>query len=220
MTCHCGVSTTYTSGAQVPDIDPGDLDHIEVLRGPQGTLYGANSMGGLVKYVTVDPSTMAFSGRLEAGTSGASHGAEPGYSLRAAYNVPVTDSLAVRVSGYERQDPGYIDNPTYHLSGVNETKAYGARMSALWSPSEDFSLKLGAVYQRLQAGASTDVNAAVGSATLQQTFLPGSSVAERGFKPTARYSRLSWEGSTSFPSPGRTSTATRMDSTSPSSSDP
>ena len=52
-----------TIGA-LPDIDPGDLARIEVLRGPQGTLYGASSMGGLVRYVTVDPSTDAVSGRV------------------------------------------------------------------------------------------------------------------------------------------------------------
>jgi len=175
-----GGSTTYTSGAQVPDIDPGDLDHIEVLRGPQGTLYGANSMGGLVKYVTVDPSPKAFSGRLEAGTSGVYNGVQPGYNLRASYNLPVTDTLAVRASLYERQDPGYIDNPVYHLEGINEAKAYGARLSALWTPGEGLSLKLGAVYQRFEAGGSTDVNAVSGSSQLlQQTFLPGSSVAQR-----------------------------------------
>ena len=54
-----GCSTDAAGGSVVPDIDPGDLARIEVLRGPQGTLYGANSMGGLVKYVTVDPSIAA-----------------------------------------------------------------------------------------------------------------------------------------------------------------
>jgi hypothetical protein len=51
-----------------PDIDPGDLARVEVLRGPQGTLYGADSMGGLVKFVTKDPSTAGFSGRGEPGS--------------------------------------------------------------------------------------------------------------------------------------------------------
>ena len=53
----------------VPDFDPGDLARIEVLRGPQGTLYGASSMGGLVKFVTVDPSLAGVSGRVEAGSN-------------------------------------------------------------------------------------------------------------------------------------------------------
>src|ERR1700723_3388498 len=63
--------TTYGAhdNGDIPDIDPGDLDHVEVLRGPQGTLYGADSMGGLVKFVTVDPSTAGVSGRMEVGTN-------------------------------------------------------------------------------------------------------------------------------------------------------
>src|SRR3546814_12368147 len=57
-----------------PEVDPSDLQRIEILRGPQGTLYGANSMGGLVKYVAVDPSTTDISGRPEAGLNTISHG--------------------------------------------------------------------------------------------------------------------------------------------------
>src|SRR5262249_36967483 len=55
-------TTSYLGSEYMPDIDPGDLDRIEVLRGPQGTLYGANSMGGLIKYVTKEPSPDAYSG--------------------------------------------------------------------------------------------------------------------------------------------------------------
>src|SRR5262249_61945205 len=62
-------STAYAGGDLVPDIDPGDLARIEVLRGPQGTLYGAGSMGGLVKFVTKDPTFDRYSGRVEVGTT-------------------------------------------------------------------------------------------------------------------------------------------------------
>jgi outer membrane receptor protein involved in Fe transport len=77
----------------VPDLDLGDLQRIEVLRGPQGTLYGASSTGGLLKFVTLDPSTEALSGRAEAGTDGVYNGAQLGYNFRGAVNVPVTDDL-------------------------------------------------------------------------------------------------------------------------------
>src|ERR1700730_15197926 len=92
----------------LPDIDPGDLNHIEVLRGPQGTLYGADSMGGLIKYVTVDPSTDGVSGRIEAGTSDVYNGAKPGFNMRGSVNLPLSDTLAARASVFNRQDPGYI----------------------------------------------------------------------------------------------------------------
>jgi iron complex outermembrane receptor protein len=62
-------STRSMAGSFAPDIDPGDLARVEVLRGPQGTLYGASSLGGLVKFVTVDPSPDALSGRVQADTN-------------------------------------------------------------------------------------------------------------------------------------------------------
>jgi hypothetical protein len=67
------------------------LARVEVLRGPQWTLYGASSMGGLIKFVTVDPSTEDFSGRIQAGTSAIHNGTEPGYSVRGSINVSVTE---------------------------------------------------------------------------------------------------------------------------------
>ncbi|WP_407800458.1 hypothetical protein, partial [Staphylococcus aureus] len=75
--------------------------------------YGASAMGGLINYVTVDPSTSGLSGRLEAGVSGVSHGSDPGYNFRGSINVPVSETFAVRASGFTRFDPGYFDNPEF-----------------------------------------------------------------------------------------------------------
>jgi len=167
----------YTSALNisfaVPDIDPGDLARVEVLRGPQGTLYGANSMGGLIKYITTDPSTSGYSGRLEAGTSSVHNGSEPGYQLRAAFNIPLSDMLAFRVSGFERQDPGYIDNPILGIDGINEAQAYGGRLSVLWKPSDAFSIKLSALDQNTKGNGLSDVDKAPGLADLQQNYVPG-----------------------------------------------
>ena len=141
----------------VPDIDPSDLDHIEVLRGPQGTLYGANSLGGLIKFVTVDPSTDRLSGDVQAGIVGVQHGSDPGYSVRGSINVPVSDTFAFRASGFARQDPGYIDNPVLHIDGINKTDPYGGRLSALWKPAENLSLKLSALFQDYRGDGVNDV---------------------------------------------------------------
>ena len=128
-----------------PDIDPSDLARVEVLRGPQGTLYGASSMGGLLKFVTVDPSTEALTGRIEAGTNSVYNGAELGYNFRGSINVPLTDSLALRASAFTREDPGYIDNPRLGSEGVNEDRVSGGRLSLLWRFADTFSLKLSAL---------------------------------------------------------------------------
>jgi iron complex outermembrane recepter protein len=166
-----GSSTGLASGAEVPDIDPNDLARVEVLRGPQGTLYGASSLGGLLKFVTVDPSTDAFSGHVQAGTGGVYNGAEPGYNFRASVNVPLSDTLAVRASGFTRQDPGYVDNPLLGIDGVNESHTSGGRLSALWRPFEDFSVKLSALYQDHKADGLADVLPTLGD--LKQEYLPG-----------------------------------------------
>lgn len=152
-------SSAFAGGAvnaQV-DIDPGDLARVEVLRGPQGTLYGSSAMGGVLRYVTKDPSTGGFGGRIEAGTNDVYNGAEPGFNLRGSVNLPVTDTLAVRASAFVRQDAGYIDNVVQHVRGINEVEVYGTRSSALWKPSETVYLKLSATYQNTRGNGLSDV---------------------------------------------------------------
>jgi iron complex outermembrane receptor protein len=134
-----------------PDIDPSDLARIEVLKGPQGTLYGADSLGGLIKYVTVDPSTDGLSGRVEISGVDIPVGGL-GYTVRGAVNIPVSDTLAIRASGFSRRDPGYIDDITSGQRNVNSVDVYGGRLSAMWRPSADISLKVSALVQDTHAG--------------------------------------------------------------------
>lgn len=144
-----GSSSTYGGGfALFPDIDPSDLARVEVLRGPQGTLYGASSLGGLINYVTVDPSTGRFSGRVEADLSTVQNAANPGDAVRAAVNVPISDSVAIRISGFERQTPGYIDNVLTGRDGTNRMDTQGGHASLLIRPSDRWSLELSALYQK------------------------------------------------------------------------
>ena len=157
----------------VPDLDPSDLARIEVLRGPQGTLYGESSMGGLVKFVTLDPSTSEVSGHIGGGVSSVQNGDQAGYNLRGSINIPITDTLAIRASTMVRREPGYIDNPILGLDGVNETDAYGAHATALWRPSEDFSLKVSALFQDVKGYGFPDVDITPGLGDLQQNYILG-----------------------------------------------
>lgn len=142
-----GSSTSLGGGQYLyPDIDPSDLSHIEVLRGPQGTLYGTSSLGGLIKFVTVDPSTTELSGRVQVLGNDVEHG-EFGYGFRGAINVPVSDTLAIRASAFARRDPGYIDNVTTGQQNVNQVDTTGGRLAALWRPSDSVSIKLSAMLQ-------------------------------------------------------------------------
>lgn len=164
-------SSTFLGGGQgVPDIDPGDLARVEVLRGPQGTLYGASSLGGLVKFVTVDPSTEAMSGRFQVGTSSVHHGDTLGYNARGSINVPVSDTFAIRASAFTRLEPGYIDNPVRNIDGIDEETSQGARLSALWRPSQSVSLKLGAIYQKSELDGVHSVDVRPGLGELEQAY--------------------------------------------------
>lgn len=182
-----GSSTAIGAGGGMAaaDIDPADLARVEVLRGPQGTLYGASSMGGLIKYVTIDPSTEALTGRVEADMDGVVNGAEPGYGVRGSVNVPLTDDLALRASGFTRQDPGYIDNVQTGRTGINEDHVSGGRVAGLWRASPAVTLKISALYQRSKSDGFSDVdlpiNGYIGPSLgeLQQSSLRGTGQSDR-----------------------------------------
>ncbi len=173
-----GSSTVLGEGdVLAPDLDPADLSRIEVLRGPQGTLYGASSLGGLIKYVTADPSTRALFGRVETDLDG-TDGGGIGYGVRGGVNVPLGDTVAVRVSGFSRQTPGYNDNVVNGDRNVNFVNAQGGDVSLLWAPSPDLSFRLGAILQDTKGkgfdGVTTTVDQQPVFGDLRQDVVPGS----------------------------------------------
>ncbi len=176
-----GSSTVLGGGFLVPDLDPTDLARIEILRGPQGTLYGASSVGGLIKYVTSDPSTAELSGRIQAGISTVTSGSQLGYNVSGAINVPLSETFAVRASAFTRRDVGYIDNIQFGEKDVNRTEVKGVHLSALWRPASNFSLKLGAMGQDNKIFGSPYVMLEPGLGDLQQRFLPHSGTVFRKF---------------------------------------
>src|SRR5262245_7257653 len=94
-----GSSTSLVNAAELAlDLDPFDVQRIEVLRGPQGTLYGANTLGGLIKFVTAAPAPGEFLGRVSASTE-TTEGGEQSWTGRAMVNIPLGDQAALRVSG-------------------------------------------------------------------------------------------------------------------------
>ena len=158
-----GSSTSLGNGSVlIPDIDPGDLARIEVLKGPQGTLYGADSLGGLVKFVTLDPTTDRLSGRVEVLGDHVDQG-ESGYTLRSMINVPLTGNLAFRASGFVRRDPGYIDNVLTNQNNSNRVNVYGGLISALWRPSDALSFKFDVLLQNTYGDGTPAIDATLDS---------------------------------------------------------
>lgn len=143
--------------ATYPDVDPADLTQIEVLKGPQGTLYGADSIAGVIKFDFKDPSTEGYSGNVQVLGSDTNPGTA-GYAVRASANVPVSDTLAYRISAFSRRDGGFMDNAYTGQTNLNQVDAYGFHFGALWRPADNFSLKLTALMQEKNGDGWPEVN--------------------------------------------------------------
>lgn len=153
-------SQLATGGDLALDLVPFDIDHVEVLRGPQGTLYGANTLGGLLKYVTKQPDPNGFAGEAELDGS-AVHGGDTGGGGKLMLNVPLADWAAFRVDGYDEENPGWIDDVGLGQKNVNRTNEAGGRAALLLTPTSDLSIKLGAIGQNISNNGTSfeDVDA-------------------------------------------------------------
>lgn len=166
------------SGKVVIDPDLYDVDRVEVLRGPQGTLYGSGSMGGTVKVITNQPKLGVFEGSVEGTVSNTEGGGSNG-SGNFMLNLPIGETLALRVVGSDLYRSGWIDlvalgpptaqNPWFQLGvptqgnvtrvppvsvihDANDERLWGGRVSLLFKPSEDFSILLTDFEQRMALG--------------------------------------------------------------------
>jgi len=156
-----GSSSGLVNGAVLAgDFDTFDMARVEVLRGPQGALYGASSLGGLVKFITNTPETDRFLMRARVGAASVDGGGTA-YRTNLVVNTPISDTLAFRVSGaYDRQ-PGYIDSigtaGSDRVNDINKSRNYGGRASLMYTPNKDLSLRLTAVAQNIQTDAPSTV---------------------------------------------------------------
>jgi outer membrane receptor protein involved in Fe transport len=130
-----------------PDLRIFDVDRIEVLRGPQGTLYGATSLSGSVRIITAKPNLNGFGAKVEA-TGATTDGGEASYALNAMVNIPIiADKLGLRAVAYSREDGGYIDNPVRGRKNVNSQSVYGGRLYVSARPSETLGILASVTYQ-------------------------------------------------------------------------
>ena len=163
-----------------------DLQRIEVLRGPQGTLYGAGALGGAIRLIPNDPELDTTSGQVEAGADRLGHSSGTGYTLDGVLNLPIGHEMAFRVAAKYDDQPGWIDvygllkrsNPG--VSGVpdladpsdpvdssgiyssradwNDQKTFTGRASLLWQPVEGFKAVLALLHTGLRGDGGPQVN--------------------------------------------------------------
>ncbi|KKC26261.1 TonB-dependent receptor [Sphingomonas sp. SRS2] len=130
-----------------------DIERVEILKGPQGTLYGGSSIGGAVKYVLRRPRMDNFSA-----DGSFSYGSFDTKSLFGAINAPASETLAVRISGYLSDTDGWITN-TFNGKPLRSRKEYGTRVAAVWAPSPDFEAYLSYRFGKLEGSFNGQVPA-------------------------------------------------------------
>jgi iron complex outermembrane receptor protein len=135
-----------------PDLDLFDVARVEVLRGPQGTLFGAGSLGGTVRYISNQPELGVSKTFGETGLSWID-GGDPGNNAKVGFNVPLGDKAAFRLAGYSNRLGGWMDavQPNFDVNqNVNGGERSGARVAFRIVPSEGVSITPRIVYQKVK----------------------------------------------------------------------
>lgn len=152
-----GSVNAYAGGSgNTLDLDPADIANIQVLKGPQGTLYGAGAMGGMFKYVMQEPDDTAMFGHLTVMGDAVDHSSE-GYRMSGTINVPlIDDQLALLVNAYDHYEPGYISNVNGDKND-NADRVEGGHAALLWKLNNNVKVKLTAIVQDVRDnGAPTE----------------------------------------------------------------
>lgn len=144
-----------------------DLERVEVLNGPQGTLYGANSMAGNIRFIPRKPDTEGFDAYVNTDVSGTEDGGF-NYILDGAVNLPAGETFAARLVGWRADNEGWIDQPRLqtgaetfdgNASGINDEETNGGRIMLLWKPTDNFSIDALYLIQRMEVGGSSRFSA-------------------------------------------------------------
>jgi outer membrane receptor protein involved in Fe transport len=143
--------TTQDPANNAADLNLFDVERVEVLRGPQGTLYGGSSMGGTLKVLFNKPDSTQFSAAIEAQASKTDGGSSGSY-LKGMGNIPIIEGkLAARIVAYTEDRPGYVDNIKLKTKNVNDSRADGYRAMLGFTPTEDLSFVLTKIHQNSSA---------------------------------------------------------------------
>ncbi|MDC0003469.1 TonB-dependent receptor [Porticoccaceae bacterium] len=168
-------------GGTTVDIKLVDIERVEVLRGPQGTLYGSGSMGGTIRNIPNAPKLDEFELTLEAGLSSTKGASGLNNKTTAVANIPLIDNqLAVRAVAYRFENQGYIDlvsssdpdkvadavasgSILSDAKGEAGTEYTGGRLSVLWQPTDELAVTLMHLTQKLEQDGFNDVSTAKGT---------------------------------------------------------
>ena len=170
-----------TSVSQQVDIRPIDIQRIESLPGPQGTLFGSSSQSGTLRYITNKPDVQGYSSQVdfEVGTI---KGGEESYDVSGHLNIPINDQLAVRVVGFYNDEGGWVDNvPGETFMGdrdnadlveddFNDFETYGGRIAARWMINPQWETTLSVISQWARTDGSWESDPALGDYKITRFF--------------------------------------------------
>ncbi|GAA0316663.1 TonB-dependent receptor [Sphingomonas oligophenolica] len=141
----------------IPDVDTFDLDRVEVLRGPQGTLFGSSTLGGLVNYVVKTADTSGIHAAAEGSVGYTDHAnGQVNYAGKLMLNVPIIkDKLAVRVMALQRFDAGFADNTGTGVKGSDDFRTRGLRGSIVFTPADGTKITYLSTYQETKLDDET-----------------------------------------------------------------
>jgi outer membrane receptor protein involved in Fe transport len=140
--------TTADASSTSADVNLFDAERIEVLRGPQGTLYGSGSMGGTLRVILNKPDSSRYAGAVEVGGTAQKDGGQ-GYSVKGMVNVPlVEDKLAARLVLYKAEQGGYIDDILLKKNNINSQHSSGGRLMLGFTPTENLTLTAEGLFQK------------------------------------------------------------------------
>ncbi len=157
-----------------PDLRLYDMRGVEVLEGPQGTLYGAGSLGGIIRLIPNVPNLGEARGQLSVGASATQHG-DPGGDLSAMVNLPLLpEKIGLRLVGYGVREGGYIDDALRGRNDVNRTHVYGGRAALRLAPDENWTIDISGLYQRIEGDdaqyASKDIGRLQRASSVAQPY--------------------------------------------------
>ena len=165
-----------------PDLEPFDLARVEVLRGPQGTLYGSGSLAGTIRLISNPPEMNVASGKIDVGISNTEDGDDSNF-VKGMINIPIIDdTLAARLVVYRTDNGGWVDNEApgpYGGSDVNSSEKSGGRLSVLWQPTENLTIRPTVIHQETETDGTAEESYYVGldpfiaEGFVTEDFVPG-----------------------------------------------
>jgi outer membrane receptor protein involved in Fe transport len=155
--------TTADASSTSADVNLFDVERVEVLRGPQGTLYGSGSMGGTLRVIMNKPDSHQYSGAVEAQGTATKDGG-PGYSVKGMVNVPlVEDKLAARLVLYEAEQGGYVDDVLLNKKDINDQHSTGGRLMLRFTPTDTLTIDATGMFQKTTLDGQNSWYPALGS---------------------------------------------------------